>query len=85
MSEFLVIRKCSWFEAFLGTKIATGVLETWTFPDGVLGHTEIIIITLGAYIPRVLFNGHAQFIEDCLHPLFSTISKLFRGSDIFAA
>ena len=83
MSEFLVIQKCSWFEAFLGTKITIRVLETWTFPDGVLGHTEIIIITLGAYIPRALFNGYANFTEDCLHPLFSTISKLFLRSDSF--
>ena len=35
----------------------------WTFPHGVLGHTEIIIITLGAYIPRVLFNGYANFTD----------------------
>ena len=77
MSEFLVIQKCSWFEAFLGTKITIRVLETWTFPDGVLGHTEIIIITLGAYIPRVLFNGYAKFTEDCLHPPFLDYFKTF--------
>ena len=57
----------------------------WTFPDGVLGHTEIIIITLGAYIPRVLLNGYADFTEDSLHPFFSAIPKLFLRSDIFAA
>ena len=62
----------------------TGVFETWTFPDGVLGHTEIIIITLGAYIPRVLFNGYTHFAEGCLHAYISTIPKLFLRSDIFA-
>ena len=51
------------------------MLETWTFPDGVLGHTEIIIITLGAYIPRVLFNGYANFTDDSLHPF----SRLFQN------
>ena len=59
------------------------MLETWTFPDGVLGHTEIIIITLGAYIPRVLFNGHANFAEGCLRAYISAVPKLFLGSDSF--
>ena len=60
------------------------MLETGTFPDDVLGRTEIIIITLGAYIPRVLFNGYAHFTDDSLHPFFSTIPKLFLRSDSFA-
>ena len=59
------------------------MLETWTFPDGVLGHTEIIIITLDAYVPRVLFNGYANFTEGCLHAYISAIPQLFLGFDEF--
>ena len=36
------------------------MVEMGTFPCGVLGHTENIIINLGAYIPRVLFNGYVN-------------------------
>ena len=59
------------------------MLQTWTFQDGVLGHTEISIINLGAYITRVLFNGYANFTEGCLHAYISAIPQLFLGSDEF--
>ena len=59
------------------------MLEKWTFPDGVLGHTEIIIITLGAYIPRVLFNGYANFTEDSLDPFSRLFQNFFADLIVF--
>ena len=62
-------------ERFYELKSPSGVLETWTFPDGVLGNTEIIIITQ----VRISLVFYSMGMQISPRTVYIPISRLFQN------
>ena len=83
--NYLSHQKCSWFETFLGTKITIRGARNVDFSKWRSGSHRDHCNHFRCVYPSCFIHGYSNFIEDSLHPFFSTFSKLFLGYDSFAA